>query len=158
MRNVIFKTSVLLLLLFAGRYSIHAQNAICGFDAIHNQQMKKPQYVERVNQMNATILKKQAEIKANRELLKNANVVGGGYEIPVVVHVIYSATDPDSNPSDELINAMIARLNSDFSANPGNSIPMSFKLAARAPGCGLTTGIERFNGDGFVGYDPWSIF
>lgn len=77
MRNVIFKTFVLLLLLFAGRYSIYAQNAICGFDAIHNQQMKKPQYVERVNQMNATILKKQAEIKANRELLKNANVVGG---------------------------------------------------------------------------------
>lgn len=157
MRNVIFKTSVLLLLLFAGRYNLHAQNAICGFDAIHNQQMKKPQYVERVNQMNAAILKKQSEIKANREFLKNANVAGGGYEIPVVVHVIYSANDANSNPSDELINDMIARLNSDFSANLGNSIPMSFKLAARAPGCGSTTGIERFNGDIFSGYANYGL-
>lgn len=47
---------------------------------------------------------------------------------------------------------MIARLNSDFSANPGNSIPMSFKLAARAPGCGTSSGIERIDGSGVSGY------
>ena len=143
------------LLVIVGPQISFAQTAICGFDHIFQQQMKKPGFAERVNKMNEAIQKKQVEMQKLRELSKNANFVGGVPEIPVVVHVIEDGGN--TVVSDANIYAMMATLNSKFASNSGVAIPMTFKLAARAPGCGYTTGIVRINGSGVPGYSLYGI-
>ncbi|MCF3109076.1 GEVED domain-containing protein [Niabella sp. CC-SYL272] len=156
-----------LLFLFAflilSSISASAQKAICGFDGINQRLKQNAEYLSGITLTESKIRQKVAEIAANRQAMRNMNVLAGAlYEIPVVVHVIYKTGDgipgSSSNPTDAQIQAAIDRLNANFAAaansgNIGASIPIRFALAKRRPDCGSTSGIERINGGSISGYD-----
>lgn len=80
------------------------------------------------------------------------------YTLPVIVHVIHTGTPigaPD-NPPDSSIKAMISLLNSGFRKKQvsfgGADIKIQFKLAAKSPSCGSTTGITRNDGSSIPKY------
>ncbi|MCD2422920.1 GEVED domain-containing protein [Niabella pedocola] len=144
-----------------------AQNAICGFDGIHQRLKQNTAYQQGVTLAEGRIRQKVTELATNRKAMRNMNVLAGAlYEIPVVVHIIYKTGDNNpgstSNPTDEQIQAAIDRLNANFAAasgsgNIGASIPIRFALAKRRPDCGATTGIERINGGVISGYDASGV-
>lgn len=127
------------------------QTPVCGFDAIFQSKMKDPEYARQFNQLNQAIQAKAQQLKLDRALYKNANIVGGIYELPVVVHVLVpnrEAIGDQKNPSDANILAMINHFNDVYtggSYNVGAPIPIRLKLAKRTTGCGVATGIERID-------------
>lgn len=127
-----------------------SQIPVCGFDAIFKSKMKDPEYTRQFNQFNQAVQAKVQQIKMDRALYKNANIVGGIYELPVVVHVLVpngEAIGHQNNPSDASIQAMIDHFNDVYSGvspyNVGAPIPIRLKLAKRTTGCGVATAINR---------------
>ncbi|MBC8153242.1 MAG: hypothetical protein H7Z72_10055 [Bacteroidetes bacterium] len=102
----------------------------------------------------------QSEIATQRRLSKaqNAEVAGTVHTLPVVVHVIHNGEGigTTNNPSDAVIQAMIAGLNNAFRRNGpqfgGADIGIQLQLAVRSPQCGSTTGINRVNGSAVPNY------
>ncbi len=95
-----------------------SQIPVCGFDAIFKSKMKDPEYTRQFNQFNQAVQAKVQQIKMDRALYKNANIVGGIYELPVVVHVLVpngEAIGHQNNPSDASIQAMIDHFNDVYS-------------------------------------------
>lgn len=149
---MIRKITLLFLACCSAILSAKAQ-ALCGFDAIHQNMMAtNPAYNQKVQQ---TALKwvQHQQTMSNGLVLNTAG--GTVYEIPVVVHIMHTggAIGTNYNPTDAQITAMIDYLNKSYaaswapypdSASGGTYIPLRFKLAQRDANCNATTGIDRF--------------
>jgi hypothetical protein len=142
---------------------------VCGFDAIHNQQMTtNPQYRLQVQENEAriqTIIKEQQSRRASDpSALRIEGTQAALYTIPVVVHVIHTgeAIGHAYNPTDATITGAISYLNQVYAGTYGGMEPagsdaageiqIQFALATRGPDCTATTGINRVDGNGIAGY------
>lgn len=144
---MIRKFTLLLLACMGMHYASQSQE--CGFDIAHNRLMSQNSaYTQHVNQVNNYIAA-HSNPNALFVTLPNGKTA---YEIPVVVHVMYTNEKAAYNVSDANIQAMINYLTESFQANwasypdttnGGTRIPLVFKLAARTPNCTSSTGIVR---------------
>lgn len=149
------KTHFLSLLLLAMICKVNAQNkpVIVRCETMEHLELLKqndPQIEE-----NMVLLEKQVEdwIRSNPEECKAAVSV---LRIPVVVHVLWNASDSSGNIGEEQIRSQLDVLNQDFrrknadkSKTPGDFLPMAadcqieFTLATQDPDSNPTSGIIR---------------
>lgn len=144
---MIRKITLLFLACLGMHYASYSQQ--CGFDELHNRLMSQNSaYAQHVNQVNSYIAA-QTNPNALLTTLPNGKTA---YEIPVVVHVMYTNEKTAYNVSDAKIQRMIDYLSASFQAdwagypdttNGGTRIPLVFKLAQRTPNCTSTNGIIR---------------
>lgn len=166
---MIRKITLLFLVCLGVQQSVYSQ-ALCGFDAAHQDMMNSnASYSQNVTQMNADIATWIASQPNANSLV---TVTSGGdtiYEIPLVVHVMHTGGNVGTiyNPSDNRIINTIDYVNQTFEAtwasypdtnNGGVRFPFRFKLAQRSPNCTSTNGITRMDvtavsGYGTSGYD-----
>src|SRR5690606_9885160 len=126
----------------------------CGFDIIHEQQLKNNpklrQSLAEADRIWAQYATAQQQAAA-RLTIEGTDTV---YEIPVVIHVLHTggAIGTSYNPSDATLEAWIDYLNESYAAtypgyptvgNGGTRLPLKFVLAKRDPACNATTGIVR---------------
>lgn len=144
---MIRKITLLFLACMGMHFASYSQQ--CGFDVAHNKLMSQNSaYAQHVNQINSFIAS-QTNPNALLTTLPNGKTA---YEIPVVVHVMYTNEKSAYNVSDARIERMIDYLSASFQAdwtgypdttNGGTRIPLVFKLAQRTPNCTSTNGIIR---------------
>ncbi len=152
--NVLKPSHILLtLLLFMGTF-LQAQDK-CGFDIIHEKQLKDPAYRRLIEEQDKWIgdyIRQQGSIQRDQPAAVQ-------YTIPVVVHVIHTggAVGTIYNPSDADIQSAIDYLNQVYNGSfPGiegvGDIEIQFALAQRDPSCNPTNGINRVDGSGLTQY------
>lgn len=108
---------------------IIAQNSPCGFDNLNSQSNQ--------NYQNATLVMNQAYL----DWMENAPH-SGGYDIPVVFHVMHN--NGDENISDDQIIQALQQANDQFKGLEGGfDTGISLKLASLDPYGNCTSGINR---------------
>lgn len=173
MRNTILLSLCSVAGLFLSATTANGQN-ICGFDAIHKEQLSKDlKFKSRLDAFEKFWQEQQALLQhtAERVIVTGTDTV---YEIPVVFHVIHTGTaiGTQFNPTDTKIQGVLTYLNQVYgatypgyptTATGGVNIPLRFVLAQRDPLCNATTGINRINGvtafGGTLGtaYNDWGV-
>ncbi|XZF12450.1 M43 family zinc metalloprotease [Chitinophagaceae bacterium MMS25-I14] len=132
---------------------------LCGFDAIHQNLMAQDPAYNQMIQQNTYKWIQHQQAASNGLVQTTPN--GTVYEIPVVIHVMYTGsstpatpTSGNYNPTNAALTGMIDYLNKAYAAtwagypdtsNGGAFIPIRFKLAQRDSACNSTTGILRYN-------------
>jgi hypothetical protein len=153
MRNLLL-FHLLLLIGFTAK-----SQAICGFDIIHHKKMlTDPAYRKAVIDNEKSV---QRYLSKNKSKL-SARTTGTNevlYTIPVVVHVMHTGGPVGSiyNPTDAQIRGAIDYLNQVYNGTyPGTQgigdLQIQFVLAAKDGLCNNTSGIERINASGVIGY------
>jgi hypothetical protein len=133
--------------------------ALCGFDEVHNQKLRKdPLYKKALDENERSI---QQYIAKNRSSI-TARTTGTNavvYTIPVVVHVMHTGGSIGTtyNPTDAQIQGAIDYLNQVYNGTyPGTQgigdLQIQFALAKRDPNCNTTSGIERIDASSVSGY------
>lgn len=134
---------------FSLNVSLSAQHK-CGTTQLHLQRIQEdPSVLQRKEDLNQRI---QMYLANNPQRRENQAVI----TIPVVVHVVYPATNTAVNISDAQIQSQIVALNKDYSktnTDIGNvpavwsdvaaNVQLQFCLATRDPSGAATTGITR---------------
>ncbi len=120
-----------------------AQTEQCATETIHDSKMANDPIYRAKFEDNQEKMK--AHIARIVENSSNQRTEATVYTIPVVVHIVRpNDTEPQYNPSDALVNAMIQKMNDDYRAvNSGTDVEVQFVLAQRNPNCGTTNGINR---------------
>ncbi|MEZ5018467.1 MAG: M43 family zinc metalloprotease [Flavipsychrobacter sp.] len=149
---MIRKITLLFLACLGVHFASYAQK--CGFDIAHQSLMSQnTSYAQKVNQFNTNWASFMASQSNPNALLVTLPSGQQAYEIPVVVHVMYTNQKAAYNVSDANIERMIDYLSHAYQATwpsyPGTSsrgtrIPVTFKLAKRTPNCTSTNGIVRY--------------
>lgn len=146
---MIRKITLLFLACLGINFSTYAQK--CGFDEIHQSMMNQNSaYAQAVNLAKVDwgnyIANKAHNPSALLTTLPNGK---WAYEIPIVVHIMYTNEKAAYNPSNSQVQTWVNYLNDAFQAtwgsypdttNGGKRVPIVFKLAARY-GCSDTLGI-----------------
>jgi hypothetical protein len=152
----VISPSKICLLVFMGLATFLQAQDKCGFDIIHQQQIKEnPAYrklIEDQDKWISNYIKEQGNIQRDQ-------VAAVQYTIPVVVHIVHTggAIGTIYNPSDADIQNTIAYLNEVYNGTfPGTEgvgdIEIQFALAQRDPSCNPTNGIDRVDGSGLSEY------
>ena len=151
-------------------------NDYCGFNRRMSQfDQLNPELVKLRNESEKKLQsldKKKLFRAAGATTTASGLYTGTIYEIPVVVHVIESSSQSNSNlkVTDTEITNWINNANKMFATTYGGSmypegsgidggtvLPFKLVLAKRAPNCESTTGIKRYNGSNLPGYDENGI-
>ena len=138
--------------------------AICGFDLVHKQLIKKDTaYHNRLLRYESNLRTTIQEFRQQKKY-KIGTLGGPPYYIPVVVHIITTggAIGTIYNPTDAQIQGAIDYLNQVYSGNyPGlagvGDLGLHFTLAKRDPNCNSSTGIERIDGSGVTDYSNYGV-
>lgn len=168
MKKIILKKIIIVLLLsFVG--TALAQEK-CGSDYLRKlKEEKNPSLkIERENfdaelaQINIKDLLVQKGILDSNYRLKAGQV----YNIPVIVHVLETTSNPALIPTDAEIATWIANTNKIFACTygspyanegvneaDGSVMPLKLVFAKRTPECTSSTGIKRINGSSLTNYD-----
>lgn len=149
---MIRKITLLFLACLGMHFASYAQK--CGSDIANQTLMSQNSaFAQKVNQLNTNWANFMSAQSNPNALLITLPSGQQAYEIPVVVHVMYTNQKPEYNVSTAKIERMIDYLSHSYQATwpayPGTTgrgtrIPVVFTLAKRTPNCTATDGIIRY--------------
>src|SRR5690554_5017781 len=156
MKNVHLLYLSVFLILFKFSTLNAQQDYVCGFDLLHQKQIKEnSSYKAKQEKFNSIWQNAISNLDKQKliSLHQNQDIV---YEIPLVFHIIHPNSPLGSafNPTDQEIEEVVTYLNQSFAAtypfypdvnNGGTKVNIQFTLAKRDPDCQPTNGIVRIN-------------
>lgn len=157
-----YKPALILIFLFAFTASYAGEDKCASWTRLQELFARDPGFKTQFDELER---QRQAAIEA---LQGQRTLAGTIYTIPVVVHIVYNASNPEQNISDAQVQSQIAVLNKDFrllnsdklsSSHPFASLAgdagIEFCLASKDPSNNPTSGIVRKSTtvDGFTNND-----
>jgi hypothetical protein len=142
-------------------YVVSSAQNICGFEKIHNHNMRNnPAYAEKMSAFEARLkVLRDINLRSSECIPCKCDTLKVPDTIPVVVHIVHTGDTIGSiyNPSDQQIFDAVKYLNDVYSGTFSGvqgvgDMKVRFVLAKRDPFCNPTNGIVRVNGSVVNGY------